>query len=90
MKAFFYFLIVMIKYIALLISFWLVEIAISTQKNSKTLKSGTTFELECPMIAFKQLTSMRTYALILNNAQKNMEIKIYIKSKKKTHNKLSL
>lgn len=42
------------------------------------------------MIAFKQITSMRTYALILNNAQKNMEIKIYIKGKKKAHNKLSL
>jgi hypothetical protein len=35
--------IVMIKYIALLISLWLTRVSISTQSNTKTLKSGSTF-----------------------------------------------
>jgi hypothetical protein len=47
---------------------------------AKTIRSGTAFEIECP-IGIKEIPNIRTYALVLNNAQKNMEINIYGKNK---------
>jgi hypothetical protein len=50
-------------------------IIIILQTAGKAIKSGTVFELECPF-GVKDIPNMRTYALVLNNAQKNMEITI--------------
>lgn len=56
------------------------------QGEAKIFKPGTTIEIECPNAVLKQFTSMRTYALVLTNAQKSMEIKIYITKSSKSIN----
>lgn len=54
--------------------------------GAKIFKPGTTIEIECPNAVLKQFTSMRTYALVLTNAQKSMEIKIYVTKSSKSIN----
>lgn len=65
----------------------LVLVAACGELTKGRYKSGTYFELECPTVAIKQTSSMRTYALVLSNAQKNMEISVYV-NKSQTNGKL--
>lgn len=52
--------------------FILLIIILTIGVSDKPIKSGTVFEIECPFKGLKKIPNIRTYALVLNNAQKNM------------------
>lgn len=55
----------------------IILVLLLTPNECRPIKSGTSFELECPFVGVKSIPNIRTYALLLNSAQKNMEVSIY-------------
>lgn len=40
------------------------------------MKPGATFEIECPFKGIKNINNIRTYAIVLNNGHKNVEVNV--------------
>lgn len=45
-----------------------------TYIQAKAIKPGATFEIECPFEGTKNINNIRTYAIVLNNGHKNVEV----------------
>jgi hypothetical protein len=52
--------------------FIIIIIILTVGVSVKPIRSGTVFEIECPFKGVKKIPNIRTYGLVLNNAQKNM------------------